>query len=89
MKKVKFNRPPSANSFKDPDSSLEQIISKKSEKADLKRRVKKNQTIEDSEAKHDLMTALRVAMRKMLEEAIKLTEQNMKDNRKELKKQAD
>jgi len=42
--------------------------------------------MEAMEAKHDLMTALRVAMRKMLEEAISLTSKNMLDNKKELKK---
>ena len=49
------------------------MVSMKGNKADIQRRVKKNKTVEDSEAKHDLMTALRVAMRKMLEEAITLT----------------
>ena len=34
------------------------------------------------------MTALKVAMRKMLEEAIQLTMKNMKDNRKEQTKRA-
>ena len=55
----------------------------------MKKRVKKNQSVENNEAKHDLMTALRVAMRKMLQEAIDLTAQNMRDNKREMKETAD
>ena len=45
--------------------------------------------MEKKEAKHDLTTALRVAMRNMLDEAVQLTEQNMRDNKKEMKAIAD
>ena len=66
----------------------QELLSGRREKEDLKNRVKKNQTLEEKEAKHDLMTALRVAMRKMLNEAIELTIKNMKDNKKEMEKVA-
>ena len=51
---------------------------------DIKKRVKKNQNKEQVEAKHDLLTALKVALRKMLEETVKLTELNIKETRREV-----
>ena len=91
-KKVQFgNRGSTADGSRFDDSSIsmsQELLSGRREKEDLKNRVKKNQTLEEKEAKHDLMTALRVAMRKMLNEAIELTIKNMKDNKKEMEKVA-
>ena len=50
-------------------------------------RVKKVQTEENVQAKHDLLTALRVAMRKMIEEAIWLTDQNAKDTKRQIREE--
>ena len=97
---MKFNRPSSGlsnRSGRSNDSAhsyisaaFEAEVNKiRKDKNDLKRRVKKSQNIENNEAKHDLMTALRVAMRKMLQEAIELTALNMRDNKREMKKIAD
>ena len=49
------------------------IEKKSKETEDLKKRIKKTHDKEEQEAKHDLMTALRVAMRKMLREANRLS----------------
>ena len=100
VKRVKFSRPFSSQSHRSAQSheSIQsyisaayqaEIIDSKKDKNDIKRRVKKNQTIENNEAKHDLITALRVAMRKMLQEAIDLTAMNMRDNKREMKEIAD
>ena len=71
------------------DAFEAEVAEIRKEKNDLKRRVKKSQSMETNEAKHDLMTALRVAMRKMLQEAIELTALNMRDNKREMKEIAD
>ena len=44
---------------------------------DLERRVKKSHIEESRDAKHDILAALRVAMRRMIDEAVQLTELNM------------
>jgi len=56
---------------------------KKHRDKELDRRVKKSQIQDSKDARHDLLTALRVAMKKMLEETIHLTEVNMKEFRKD------
>ena len=49
--------------------------------------MKKVQTEENVQAKHDLLTALRVAMRKMIEEAIWLTDMNAKDTKRQIREE--
>lgn len=83
-KRVKFANIRPSSAISHATSRLKVPVPKANENGDLKKRVKKSQSIEQTEAKHDLLTALRVAMRKMLEEAITLTNQNMQDNRREI-----
>ena len=89
-KKVSFaaaNRPTSTHSSR--SATIEVPAPQPAKNTELKKRVKKSHSVEKKEAKHDLTTALRVAMRNMLDEAVQLTEQNMRDNKKEMKAIAD
>ena len=54
----------------------------------MKRRIRKNHNVEAEEATHDLLTALRVALRRMLEEADQLTSQNRADSRRGILEEA-
>lgn len=48
----------------------------------------KNHNVEAEEATHDLETALRVALRRMLEEASELTSQNREDSKRGILEEA-
>ena len=54
----------------------------------MKRRIMKNHNVEAEEATHDLITALRVALRRMLEEADELTSQNREDSKRGILEEA-
>ena len=49
----------------------------------MQRRIRKNHIQDQRDARHDLLTALKVAMRKMIEETVSLTNLNMKSFHKE------